>query len=69
MSDNTVTDPISTTEAAHILLVSAETVRQWADTGRLPATRTGSGMRLFDRADVERLARERRATVAEGLTA
>jgi excisionase family DNA binding protein len=55
-----ILDPILTTEAAHILAVSAETVRLWERAGRLPALRTSGGVRLFDRRDVERLARERR---------
>lgn len=42
--------------------VTPATVRLWADLGRLPVQRTTSGMRLFDRRDVERLARQRQAT-------
>jgi excisionase family DNA binding protein len=38
---------------------SIETVREWADSGRLPAIRTAAGWRLFDRRDVERVALER----------
>jgi DNA-binding transcriptional MerR regulator len=46
--------------------VCASTVRQWERTGKLPAIRTASGMRLFRRADVERvLADRRRARAAK----
>jgi excisionase family DNA binding protein len=51
--------PLLTSEAARILEVTPETVRLWADSGRLPAVKTARGVRLFEREDVERLARER----------
>ena len=54
-----IVDPVLTTEAARILNVSQETVRQWERRGILPAHKTARGVRLFDRRDVERLARER----------
>lgn len=54
-------DPLLTSEVARILEVSSETVRVWERLGRLPALKTGRGVRLFDRGDVERLAAERRA--------
>jgi excisionase family DNA binding protein len=47
-------------DAARILGVVPATVRQMALSGRLPALRTESGMRLFHRSDVERLADARR---------
>jgi molybdopterin-binding protein len=34
--------------AAEVLGVSADTVRRWADSGRLPTTRTSAGHRLVD---------------------
>ncbi|HEV2356376.1 MAG TPA: helix-turn-helix domain-containing protein [bacterium] len=46
-------------EAARILGVSATYVRVLADRGDLPATRTEGGVRLLDRAAVEKLARDR----------
>lgn len=57
---NVAIDPVLTTEAARLLRVSAETIRLWERQGRLPAIKTERGVRLFDRRDVERLARERR---------
>lgn len=54
-----ITDPILTTEASNILGCSQQTVRAWERSGRLRAFKTRRGVRLFDRADVERLARER----------
>lgn len=51
--------PLLTSEAARIIGVTPETIRIWADSGRLPAAKTTNGVRLFDRADVERVARER----------
>jgi len=50
-------DPVLTTEAARILAVSPETIRHWEQTGRLPAIKTERGVRLFNRCDVEYLAR------------
>jgi molybdopterin-binding protein len=47
-------------EAAEILGVSPDTVRRWTVSGVLPAERTAGGQRVVDRADVARLAAERR---------
>lgn len=49
-------------EAADRLGVSVDTVRRWADRGRLGSTRTAGGQREVDDADVARLARERAET-------
>lgn len=50
---------LSSGEVARLAGVSAETVRHWERTGKLPCTRTAGGMRLFARADVERFLEER----------
>ena len=50
-------DFVLTSEAARIVGVSAQSIRQWERLGRLAATRTASGVRLFARADVEELRR------------
>ena len=46
-------------EAARILAIAPETLRLWEKNGRLHAVKIGRGIRLFNREDVERLARER----------
>lgn len=46
-------------EAADRLGVSVDTVRRWADAGRLGSSRTAGGQREVDDADVARLAVER----------
>jgi len=46
-------------EAARLLQVAEGTVRRWADTGRIGVRRTGGGLRIFERSEVERLAAER----------
>jgi DNA-binding transcriptional MerR regulator len=48
-------------EAARLLGMSPENVRLLERKGRLRAKKTPSGIRLFMRRDVERLARERQA--------
>jgi len=54
-------DDITTSYAARILRVAEATVRAWDRAGILPARRTSNGMRLFARADVERLRAAREA--------
>jgi molybdopterin-binding protein len=49
-------------QAADLLGVSADTMRRWADAGRVKTTRTAGGQRLVDGVDLARLAVE----VAEG---
>lgn len=49
---------------AEILGVSVDTVRRWADEGRLDTVRTAGGQRLIDGASVARLLAERQAAVA-----
>ncbi|MET9725136.1 TOBE domain-containing protein [Streptomyces zaomyceticus] len=48
-------------QAARLLGVSSETVRRWADGGRLRMDRDGSGNRAIDGAGLARFARERGA--------
>lgn len=45
-------------QAAELLGVSADTVRRWADTGRLKVARTSGGQRLIDGAALARFAIE-----------
>jgi excisionase family DNA binding protein len=54
---------LTTTDAAHAIGVSAETIRLWEKLGKLPAVRTESGLRLFSRKDVDRVAREYRSVI------
>lgn len=48
-------DPVLVSEAARLLNKSVATVRKWEARGRLRASRTPGGVRVFSRADVERL--------------
>ena len=50
---------MTVSEAARELNVAIDTVRDWADRGRLPVQRTAGGLRIFRRADVERVQLER----------
>jgi DNA-binding transcriptional MerR regulator len=54
-------DPITCSEAGRICGVSASLVRWWEATGKLAAIRTSGGIRLFERADVLALARQRQS--------
>jgi len=63
-----VITPILTGEVARLLGLSCEMVRFLERTGQLSATRTTRGVRLFDRGDVERLARERQGRRSAGRT-
>ena len=53
-------------KAASLLGMSVDTLRRWADSGRIPTTRTESGHRLVAGADVARLATELAADGVEG---
>ncbi len=55
-------DLMMAADAGRILRVSVDMVRLLARDGRLPFTSTVGGVRLFRRADVERLALERQTT-------
>lgn len=48
-------------QAARLLRVSPETVRRWADAGRLPMGRDGTGNRVIDGVGLARFVRERAA--------
>ncbi|MEV7542695.1 TOBE domain-containing protein [Streptomyces sp. NPDC089915] len=59
-------------QAAGLLRVSPETVRRWADSGRLPARRASDGTRAVDGPVLAAFAKERAAglhPVPEGATA
>jgi excisionase family DNA binding protein len=54
-------DLMMAADAGRVLRISVDMVRLLARDGRLPFTSTVGGVRLFRRADVERLAIERQA--------
>lgn len=53
MAQPTPDEWLTVSPAARFLGVSAETVRDWADKGKLPFTRTPGNQRRFRRADLE----------------
>lgn len=54
-----VAEILTTGEAAKILNLSTQRVRQLDAIGVLPSRRTAGGVRIFDRTDVEHLRRQR----------
>ena len=52
--------------ASRLLGVDPDTLRRWADDGRIPAYTTPGGHRRFDRRALERLASERRPGTGRG---
>jgi molybdopterin-binding protein len=52
-------------QAAELLGVGVETLRRWAEEGRLRTTRSAGGQRLVPVAEISRLLAERRRTTAE----
>jgi DNA-binding transcriptional MerR regulator len=56
-----MSDKLTTNDSARILERAPATVLYYEKTGRLKAERTQSGIRLFNREDVERLAKELKA--------
>lgn len=49
---------LSITEAANLLDVHYQTLRAWADTGKVPVVRLPSGYRRFEPEVIERVRRE-----------
>lgn len=52
-------DLMLASEVAHELGVESVTIRRWADEGMLEHVKTGRGVRIFSRTDVERLKKAR----------
>lgn len=50
--------------ASRLVGVDPDTLRRWADTGRLPTYTTPGGHRRFDRRDLERVIETRRPTIS-----
>ncbi len=55
-----MSDYLTVGDAAKIIKVSADSIRLYEKHGKLPAVRTASGIRLFNRHDVEMFAKKRR---------
>jgi DNA-binding transcriptional MerR regulator len=68
MSDTPRPSHWTTCTVARALRLSEHRVRQLADAGQLPSTRTESGVRLFLAADVRRFVRARNRKATEGST-
>lgn len=58
--------PCLTAEAARLLEVGEDTVRKWADAGRLHVWRTTAGLRVFDREELKQVAAVRAAKKGDG---
>jgi excisionase family DNA binding protein len=56
---NDSASPLTTGIAARVLKCSETHIRDLERRGILPAVKTSNGIRLFNRADIERLAAER----------
>ncbi len=61
-------DWLSLGPASQLLGIDPDTLRRWADNGRVPAWITPGGHRRFDRRELERLVAERRSTTHRPLT-
>lgn len=55
-----MTEPITISTAAKILDRPESTVRFWAKRGLIPSRRLPSGLRLFEKSEVEQFRQERR---------
>lgn len=64
-----MTEVLSVSEAARELGISTDTVKTWADCGKLPVQRTGSGARIFTREVIQRAKVARTAALEQGSTA
>lgn len=58
--------PLTTGAAGRLVGRSAETIRNWAKSGRLPFERTESGIRLYNADDVRAAARATAGIGAKG---
>ena len=58
-------DLLSPRDAGKLLSLTSSGTARLAQTGRLPEVRDSAGRRLFRRADVERVAEQRRAAKQE----
>jgi hypothetical protein len=61
---NRTIDLLAPKDAGALLGITTAGVTRLAESGRLPEIRDSAGRRLFRRADVERLVREREAAAA-----
>jgi excisionase family DNA binding protein len=55
MPSTTIATHLRLSDAAAIIGVHPETLRRWADAGKVRSFRTPGGQRRFDRTDVENL--------------
>ena len=59
MSKTKLSEYVKTAEAAEILGVAQNTIRKWAEQGKIPMYRNpANGYRLFKRADLEEFLRK-----------
>ena len=66
-ADRPLPERIALGEASRLLGVDPDTLRRWADEGRVPAFTTPGGHRRFERRALERLVANRRTGPAGGL--
>jgi molybdopterin-binding protein len=62
---SSASDQVRIGRAAEMLGVTVDTVRRWAETGRIQAVRSGGGQRLIPIDEVTRLIAERRVGAAD----
>lgn len=61
-------DWLSLGPASQLLGIDPDTLRRWADEGRVPAWKTPGGHRRFDRSAIQRLVQHRRSGARRPLT-